>query len=362
MRQIKTFNDQELAERFSIFLKKEGISNSAEGLSIWVLEEDQVDKALGYLDRFEKNPTDFFFNVDLKKEIVKEAIEEPLDQVSEKKGKVFKITFIFIALCCLIYFLTTMQILQLETQKKEQVTFSPLQLALLYDVPLKVDLLKDFLEKRGLDLNAQITSLSSIDQQRAQQIADLPEWKGIYPLLLPKKTQEKTLGTYPPFRKILQGQVYRLFTPCLMHGGLLHILFNMIWLWVLGKQIEMRLSSFRYVLLIVLIGIISNTAQYLVNGPYFLGFSGVVLGLAGFIWSRQRVAPWEGHLVHPSTFIFLGFFVLSMVFLQLVSYFIQLFGSEGFPGFIANTAHIVGALFGILLGRLSFFSWRPREQ
>ena len=71
--------------------------------------------------------------------------------------------------------------------------------------------------------------------------------------------------------------------------------FNMAWLWYLGRQIEQRAGSVRMLLMILVVGIIANVAQYLMSGPYFLGFSGVVVGMVGFIWVRQRVAPWEGY-------------------------------------------------------------------
>ena len=112
------------------------------------------------------------------------------------------------------------------------------------------------------------------------------------------------------FEKIRQGEVWRLFTPCLLHFDFLHILFNMAWLWILGKQIEERIHWKKLGLLILIVGIVSNTAQYLVSGPSFLGFSGIVVGMAGFIWMRQRNAPWEGYPL--SRIVFCFFYSLSL--------------------------------------------------
>ena len=39
------------------------------------------------------------------------------------------------------------------------------------------------------------------------------------------------------------------------------------------------------------------------------------MGMAGFIWMRQRKAPWEGYPLHPSTFSFLGLFYFGHVIL-----------------------------------------------
>jgi GlpG protein len=132
----------------------------------------------------------------------------------------------------------------------------------------------------------------------------------------------------------------------------------MIWVWILLKQIEERLSKWKICLLILLIGVISNTCQYLISGPYFLGFSGVAVGLAGFIWMRQKKAPWEGYPLQKGTILFLLFFVVAMFALELFTFGLQLFTAVKITPSIANTAHIVGGLAGMLFGRFSFFGRR----
>jgi GlpG protein len=161
------------------------------------------------------------------------------------------------------------------------------------------------------------------------------------------------------FEKIRQGEFWRLFTPCLLHRDFLHILFNMVWVWILTKQIEERLRIWKICLMILIIGVISNTVQYFVSGPYFLGFSGVVVGMAGFIWMRQKIAPWEGYPLQRSTILFLLFFVVAMFALELITFSLQLFSVIQISPNIANTAHIIGGIVGILLGRMPFFSRGP---
>ena len=82
------------------------------------------------------------------------------------------------------------------------------------------------------------------------------------------------------------------------------------------------------------------------------------MGLAGFIWSRGKIAPWEGYPIQKSTLLFLVLFVLAMFGLQFTSFILHLFSDVNFSPNIANAAHITGAVLGALLGRLSLFSWR----
>jgi membrane associated rhomboid family serine protease len=177
-----------------------------------------------------------------------------------------------------------------------------------------------------------------------------PYWEGIYNQLL-----SHHFWAAPLFVQIREGQVWRLITPIFLHANLLHILFNMLWLWSLGKPVEERLGIPRYLLLMGMVGLGSNVAQYLMSGPLFMGYSGVIAGLAGFIYVRQKEAPWEGYPIHPSTFIFLAIFIFGLAILQAVAFFIAFFGWANLNISIANTAHIVGALMGMALAKLKVF-------
>src|SRR5262249_32793246 len=135
-----------------------------------------------------------------------------------------------------------------------------------------------------------------------------------------------------------------------------------LWFILLGNQIEFRIGSVRYLLFILITGILSNTAQYLMSGPFFMGLSGIVVGMAAFIWARQQIAPWEGYLLHRFTLIFLAIFVIGMFVLQVLFFFMQIFGKLEMPFGIANTAHLVGGITGYLLGRMRLFTLRPKVR
>jgi GlpG protein len=100
--------------------------------------------------------------------------------------------------------------------------------------------------------------------------------------------------------------------------------------------------------------------QYLMSGPFFIGYSGIVTALAGFTWMRERIAPWEGYPLNRATILFLVLFIGAVFVLQAASFFIQIFSNQDFAPNIANTAHIAGAIIGAYLGKFKFFAQRVK--
>jgi GlpG protein len=143
---------------------------------------------------------------------------------------------------------------------------------------------------------------------------------------------------------ILSGEVYRLLTPIFLHFPVLgvpflHLLFNLMWIWDLGGQLERRLGSSVSVYHIVTIGLISNTAQYLVApGVIFGGLSGVVYGLLGYFWLRGEIDTTFGLKLNQSLLLFLLLW-MALGFVGLI------------PG-MADTAHLAGFLSGVGLAFL----------
>ncbi len=138
--------------------------------------------------------------------------------------------------------------------------------------------------------------------------------------------------------EVLQGQVWRVITPILMHGSFIHIFFNLWWFKDLGGILEWRLGWKSLLALIGIIAIGSNLAQYYTTGPAFLGISGVVFGLLGFIWMKGKYDPDFG-LQLPQVVVF-------MMLLWLVLGYTGVLDRS--VGKIANTAHSAGLVMGML--------------
>ena len=134
------------------------------------------------------------------------------------------------------------------------------------------------------------------------------------------------------------AQPWRVLTPILLHFGLVHLVFNLAWWWLLAGVIEEYQSSFQLGMLTLGIALVSNVAQYYVTGPQFGGLSGVIYGLIGYLWWYGRVNPGAGYQLRPAI---VNFMLVWM-----------LLGFTGLVGPVANVAHLAGLLAGCVIGLL----------
>lgn len=151
------------------------------------------------------------------------------------------------------------------------------------------------------------------------------------------------------------GNWYTIFTHMFMHGGWLHIIGNMWFLYIFGDNIEDSMGSVRFILFYLACGLASVAVQMIASpsSPIpMVGASGAISGVMGAYIMLYPKAP-----VHM--LIFFGFFFTRIVipaFLMLGYWFIlQLFG--GFftlgsaTGGVAFWAHVGGFLAGVLFIR-----------
>lgn len=139
--------------------------------------------------------------------------------------------------------------------------------------------------------------------------------------------------------EVQTGQLWRLVTPIFIHFGVIHLVFNMLWLWELGRAIEIYEGVKKLLLMILLFGVLPNLAQFWVSGPTFGGMSGVVYGLLGYMWIRGVMD--KGYALKLRT---------DIVVMMLIWFVVCL---VGLIGNVANTAHGAGLVAGMLLGAMN---------
>jgi GlpG protein len=307
MRQIGTLQTQTQAERFTAFLLTQGISAVAEPetnwWTVWVRDEDQVSRARDALEEYRRSPDDPRYHGVLREANAVLQAEAKRRDLARKNVipvgggrwgqpglRATPMTAVVIALCAVLF------------------------------------VLSDF---GGDDASVAMRSLKFCDLRHTLQ----ENWD-------PNRIPD-------PLIDIRRGQWWRLVTPIFLHGGPWHLLFNMIMFHVFARVIEMRKGAAVLGLLILLIALPSNAAQGLApstwgtlsGGPNFLGMSGVVYGLLGYLWMKTVFDPGAGLSVSAGTVVFLlGWMTLGLTgVLQSV-----------LP--MANLAHAVGLLAGMLLG------------
>jgi membrane associated rhomboid family serine protease len=156
------------------------------------------------------------------------------------------------------------------------------------------------------------------------------------------------------------------FTSMFMHGSLLHIGGNMLFLWIFGNNVEDAMGPIRFIAFYLLGGLAADAAQILVDTDSTvptLGASGAVAAVLGgylLLFPRARVVTFVFiifffTILELPAILFLGIWILQ----QAVFAYFDLLQPTGQGGGVAYFAHIGGFAFGLLLIRV-FASERRR--
>lgn len=149
--------------------------------------------------------------------------------------------------------------------------------------------------------------------------------------------------------ELLRGNWWVLITAMFLHGGVLHILFNMLWVRDLAPQTEVLFSPHKMIIIYVLSGVGGNlTALYtpvvlrsflMISAENYpvVGASGAVFGLIGAIiaFGRKRGGIWGRQIVRQ-----LGMWAVILIAMGFI-----------FPQ-VSNAGHIGGFITGFLVGLL----------
>lgn len=303
MRRVGTLPDEKTARGVSSLLLVEGIENEVEEASsgewtVWVYDDEQFEKVSASFDRYVKMAAE-----GRAEEAEKEA--ERIRKAAEKAQK--------------------------DYQRK--VERANRKLASMSGAPVTGWLI-------GICVGVFVLSFLDL----------VPVWKMLRIANNPYQLAE-----------VRRGEVWRLLTPVFLHGGLMHIFFNMYWLKDLGTAIEKVYGKTCLIGMVLVFGIGSNLLQFYASREQLLGgilganplyahqfggMSGVVYGLLAFLWINAKFNPWTPLHPNPSIvrFMLIWFFICFLPFMP-----------------IANGAHTGGLLLGAGWGYIAARIGRKRS-
>ena len=160
--------------------------------------------------------------------------------------------------------------------------------------------------------------------------------------------------------------VLTIFSAMFMHGSWLHVLGNMLFLWIFGDNVEDAMGHVRYAVFYLLAGTLAAFTHGIINANDLtpaIGASGAIAGVMGayiVLFPRATVAAFIGFIFIPipiPAFILIGFWFISQAFYGVASLGVDAVGGGGG---VAYFAHIGGFIAGALLVKL-FVLGRPAQ-
>jgi membrane associated rhomboid family serine protease len=165
-----------------------------------------------------------------------------------------------------------------------------------------------------------------------------------------------------PVELLHRQDLYTLVTSTFLHGGWMHLLGNMLFLWVFADNIEATIGSFKFVLFYISGGVIASLAHALLNTSSSIPCVGASGSIAACLGAYLIIFP-KSQIKMLFLIFFTTFNVRAIFFLGfwIVQQFISGFGSLGVRAEnsgVAYWAHIGGFLFGLTCG----YMWRNKVR
>lgn len=189
----------------------------------------------------------------------------------------------------------------------------------------------------------------------------------VFEVLLDPTTQQQFVFEYGCIPvEIMNGQDYfTLFTCMFLHGGWMHLIGNMLFLWVFADNIEATIGNFRFVFFYIAGGLAASFAHiyfYPMSEIPTVGASGAISAVLGaylvmFPTSRVKILVFFFTSFRVIAVVFLGFWIAQ----QLISGYAAISAPTADTDGVAWWAHIGGFAFGLLAGLFYRFRF-PNPQ
>lgn len=356
MRQIGTIQDESSAKKLIAFLLTEEIKSLADKgdsqWEIWIKEEDDVDRSKQILDEFIQSPDDPKYAAALEKanQLAREELERQEKSRqnvivmrskwsrnrTQKKPMVVTLIIISAAVFMMTAGWQYSGALFGGSGVRPETT-SALKALLFVNPDEALARVNKYIRDNTGDLEESVRNEK--DPLKRAQIVESHVRR--LQAVAEDDTDIKLLS-------IKQGQFWRLFTPMFIHFGILHILFNMMWLNSLGGQFEDTYGTLRFGVFVLTAAVVAQVIQQLMPTnmqgtgalTYAGGMSGVNFALGGFIWVKSIYEPRSGLMLSPVAM----FTLILILFIGIVD------GGQSLS--MANWAHGGGFVFGLLCGYL----------
>lgn len=179
----------------------------------------------------------------------------------------------------------------------------------------------------------------------ALDVSGAMTFNGIFGILSPstKALYKVGMGGSIPWQA---GDWWTLITATYLHGGILHILFNMLWLRRTGRWVEELFGVSRFLIIYTFAGLVGSIASVLAGTPFFVGASGAIFGLfaALIYYGRNRGGTFGSAIFRQIAFLAVISFGLGLVM----------------PG-VDNWGHLGGLVAGLLAAVVLGYEEKKRQ-
>jgi membrane associated rhomboid family serine protease len=137
-----------------------------------------------------------------------------------------------------------------------------------------------------------------------------------------------------------------------LHGGFMHLLGNMLFLWIFGNAICASVGNIAYVFLYLCLGVIAGVVHLVIDGHPAIGASGAINGVVGMalvLFPRNKIHTWYLFAI-PFIWLFkAGKFATKAYWMVLYWLVFDIIGSMGSPDGIAHWMHLGGFAGGMII-------------
>jgi membrane associated rhomboid family serine protease len=157
--------------------------------------------------------------------------------------------------------------------------------------------------------------------------------------------------------KGLLDRIYPFFTSMFLHGGWLHIIGNMLYLYIFGDNVEDRIGHFKYFIFYIITGLAAAFLQTIINANSTIPMVGASGAIAGILGAYFLYFPRSRVLTLVPIFLFIQLIEIPAVIFLLLWFIIQFFYGVAslavtqITGGVAFWAHIGGFIAGLVLAK-----------